>query len=298
MGVRTLPAPSRNQAGCWRCTRGPCPTPCRVVPVDPTGAAAPRPGARALTLRGASPCAPAQPSSRPGPEPLVCLWGRSQLASRTALRELGSSVRAVIILFQKEAKACNSEPAAGSALPTCRLLQAAPRCLGGGVGLGGTTGRVRGGHGQGVQGPQAGCGRSSGDLLPVEWGRLPDPGQGLRAASPLCLWEECAAGAPAASWVRSLHPGPTASAAWTGHVPGSEGPGHSGGTHCAPGALGFGQDPLLSWRPLSAGDPSLGCRPQLLPSHSARTPAAHSSETQSCRKAAPAVALAPAALPV
>lgn len=147
------------------------------------------------------------------------------------------------------------------------------------MGLGGTTGRVRGGHGQGVQGPQAGCGRSSGDLLPVEWGRLPDPGQGLRAASPLCLWEECAAGAPAASWVRSLHPGPTASAAWTGHVPGSEGPGHSGGTHCAPGALGFGQDPLLSWRPLSAGDPSLGCRPQLLPSHSARTPAAHSSET-------------------
>lgn len=49
---------------------------------------------------------------------------------------------------------------------------------GGGVGLGGTTGRVRGGHGQGVQGPQAGCGRSSGDLLPVEWGRLPDPGRG------------------------------------------------------------------------------------------------------------------------
>lgn len=290
MGVRPLPAPSRNQAGCWRCTRGPCPTPCRVVPVDPTGAAAPRPGARALTLRGASPCAPAQPSSRPGPEPLVCLWGRSQLASRTALRELGSSVRAVIILFQKEAKACNSEPAAGSALPTCRLLQAAPRCLGAGWGL---------------VVPRAGCAGATGRVWSLLWGpaacgvgAAPRPRQGRRAASPLCLWEECAAGAPAASWVRSLHPGPTASVAWTGHVPGSEGPGHSGGTHCAPGALGFGQDPLLSWRPLSAGDPSLGYRPQLLPSHSARTPAAHSSETQSCRKAAPAVAPAPAALPV
>lgn len=164
MGVRPLPAPSRNQAGCWRCTRGPCPTPCRVVPVDPTGAAAPRPGARALTLRGASPCAPAQPSSRPGPEPLVCLWGRSQLASRTALRELGSSVRAVIILFQKEAKACNSEPAAGSALPTCRLLQAAPRCLGAGWGLvvpragcAGAMGRACRGHRQGVVAPLGTC---------------------------------------------------------------------------------------------------------------------------------------------
>lgn len=35
----------------------------------------------------------------------------SQLTSHVALRELGSSVKAVIILFQKEMKACNSQPA-------------------------------------------------------------------------------------------------------------------------------------------------------------------------------------------
>lgn len=167
--------------------------------------------ARAATRPCALPCTPARPSCslRLRPEPLSCLWRRPQLASRVALGELGSSARAVIILFQKEAKGCNSEPAAGSVLPTCRLLRAAPRRQGG---LGGRSTAGRGAAGRETMGACGGGGGSQTE------------GRGFGRPAHLCLWAGRVAGVFAASWTGRV-PGPKVQAlrrdhcvTWCHHV--------------------------------------------------------------------------------